>query len=99
MGTTNSEGKFTLKTGTEAGVAAGPCRATVIMLEDSGSSLLKKGMSPEDMQRLAMEGKLDAELKKQEKSLIPPRYGKASESGLAFEIKKGSNDIPIELKD
>lgn len=99
MGTTNSEGKFTLKTGAEAGVAAGNCKATVIMLEDSGSSVLKKGMTPEDMQKLAMEGKLDAELKKQEKSLIPTRYSKANESGLAFEVKKGSNDIPIELKD
>ncbi|RPI76759.1 MAG: carboxypeptidase regulatory-like domain-containing protein, partial [Planctomycetaceae bacterium] len=63
MGTTGADGKFTLTTGSEPGVAAGNSRVTVIMMEDSGTGL-KKDMTPEDMQKLQMEGKLAAELKK-----------------------------------
>jgi hypothetical protein len=31
-------------------------------------------------------------------SLIPEKYGKEAESGLAFEVQKGSNEYPIDLK-
>ena len=98
MATTDTTGKFTMKTGTLPGVVAGTCKVTVA-LNDSAEGGLNKNMSPEDMQKLQMDGKLEDMLKKAEKgSLLPPEYGKVDSTPLSFEIKKSSNDIPIELK-
>lgn len=100
MATTDSQGKFTLKTGMDSGIAAGPCSVTVTMMEASSESGLSNKMTPEDMQMLAMQGKLEAELAKQEKSLIPKKYAKADSSGLNFEVKSGSeNQFTINLED
>ena len=98
MSTTDSQGKFELKTGTESGVAAGPSKVTVSMMETGVETGLSKDMTPEDMQALAIAGKLDAMLKKQEQSLIPKKYGRPDTSGLSYEVKKGGeNQFTIEL--
>ena len=98
MSTTDSQGKFELKTGTESGVVAGPSKVTVTMMESGVETGLSKDMTPEDMQALAIAGKLDDMLKKQERSLIPKKYARPETSGLSYEVKKGEeNQFPIEL--
>ena len=98
MSTTDSQGRFELKTGTESGVAAGPSKVTVSMMETGAETGLSKDMTPEDMQALAMSGKLDAMLKQQERSLIPKKYGRPETSGLSYEVKQGEeNQFTIEL--
>ncbi len=97
--TTDTEGKFVLKTGTLPGVAIGPSRASVSMKDSGGGGPLDKPMTPEDMQKMAMEGTLDAAMAKQNKSLIPEKYGNIETSGLSFEVKKGEpNEFAIELQ-
>lgn len=100
MGTTDTEGKFELRTGTEPGIVKGPCAATVSLMDAGAKSGLSPTMTPEDMQRLQMEGKLQGMLEQQQKSLIPEKYGRAETSGLNFEVKKGAeNQFTIELID
>lgn len=100
MATTNAEGQFELKTGTESGVVAGSCIATVMMMDSGSTGGLSKDMTPEDMQMMAMQGKLGKALAQQEKSLIPKRYTSADTSGLLYEVKKGEdNHFTIDLAD
>jgi len=101
IASTDSSGKFTMKSGTDAGVASGPCKVTVALIDSSGSaSALAVDMKPEDMQKLAMEGKLQAALQAQEKgSLLPAKYGKSDSTPLTLEVKKGDNNFAIELTD
>ncbi len=100
MATTDAQGKFELRTGTEPGVVAGSCTATVSLMDAGAKSGLSPTMTPEDMQRLQMEGKLDTMLQQQEKSLIPGKYAKADTSPLSFEVKKGSdNQFTLDLTD
>ena len=52
------------------------------------------------MQKLAIEGKLEAALKEQQKgSLLPAKYGKVDTTPLLVDVKPTKNDIPIEIKD
>ena len=100
MATTDTEGKFELRTGTEPGIVKGPCGATVSLMDAGAKSGLSPNMTPEDMQRLQMEGKLQAMMEQQQKSLIPEKYGRAETSGLNFEVKKGAeNQFTIDLVD
>lgn len=100
MATTDTDGTFELRTGTSPGVVEDSCAVTVTMIDTSIKSGLPEKMTPEDMQRLQMEGKLKGMLAKQQKSLIPSKYGKADSSGLNFDIKSGEeNKFTIELVD
>lgn len=101
MATTDSAGKFKLKTGVESGVAVGSCKVSVMMMEGSDEGGLPKSMTPEDMQKMQIEGKLQTMLADREKkSLIPKRYGNAESSGLTYEIKaSGENQFTIDLSD
>jgi len=100
MATTDAEGKFELRTGTEPGIVTGPCTATVSLMDAGVKSGLSPTMTPEDMQRLQMEGKLQAMLEQQEKSLIPKKYNRAETSGLTFEVQKGEeNQFTLDLVD
>jgi hypothetical protein len=100
MGTTDAEGKFELRTGVEPGIVPGPCAATVSLMDAGAKGGLSPTMTPEDMQRLQMEGKLQAMMEQQHKSLIPEKYGRAETSGLVFEVKKGSeNKFTLDLAD
>jgi hypothetical protein len=100
MATTDNQGKFELRTGTEPGIVAGPCAATVSLMDAGATSGLSPTMTPEDMQRLQMEGKLQAMLKQQQKPLIPEKYGRTETSGLNFEVKKGAdNQFTLDLTD
>lgn len=98
MSSTDSQGNFELRTGAESGVVAGVSKVTVTMMETGAETGLSKDMTPEDMQALAMAGKLDAMLKQQERSMIPKKYGRPDTSGLSYEVKKGEeNQFTIEL--
>jgi hypothetical protein len=101
IASTDSSGKFTMKSGTDAGVAAGSCKVTVSLMDSgAGGGGLAVDMKPEDMQKLAMEGKLQAALQAQEKgSLLPAKYGKSDSTPLTLEVKKGDNNFTIELTD
>ncbi|MSR57929.1 MAG: carboxypeptidase regulatory-like domain-containing protein [Planctomycetaceae bacterium] len=100
MATSDAAGKFKLKTGTESGAAVGTCLVSVTMMETSEESGLSKSMSPNDMQKMQMEGKLEPLLTAREKSLIPKRYAVADTSGISFEVKKNDeNQFTIDLKD
>jgi len=101
IATSDSSGKFTMKTGGEAGVAAGPCKVTVALVDTSNAgagSGLAADMKPEDMQKMAMEGKLNDALKNASKgSLLPGKYSKSDSTPLTVEVKAGNNDIPLAL--
>jgi hypothetical protein len=98
LGTTDNDGKFTLRTGVSEGCVEGTCRVAVV-LASAGSNDLAATMSPEDMQRMAMEGKLNDALKKSQKSLIPEKFNRADSSGLQFTVEKsGENNFTIDLK-
>ncbi|MFN6105960.1 MAG: carboxypeptidase-like regulatory domain-containing protein [Planctomycetaceae bacterium] len=101
IASSDSSGKFTMKSGADAGVASGPCKVTVALMDSSaGGGGLAIDMKPEDMQKLAMEGKLQSALQAQEKgSLLPAKYGKSDSTPLTLEVKKESNNFAIELTD
>jgi hypothetical protein len=101
IASTDSSGKFTMKSGGDAGVASGPCKVTVALLDSSAAGGgLAPDMKPEDMQKLAMEGKLQSALQAQEKSsLLPAKYGKSDSTPLTLEVKKGDNNFAVELTD
>jgi hypothetical protein len=100
MATTDTDGSFELRTGTSPGVVEDSCAVTVTLVDTSIKSGLSKDMTPEDMQRLQMEGKLQGMLAKQQKSLIPSKYTKSDTSGLNYDVKKGAeNKFTIELVD
>lgn len=96
----DSSGKFIMKTGGEAGVAAGSCKVTVALSDAGakGGDGLAIDMKPEDMQKLAMEGKLTNALQNAAKgSLLPAKYNKIDSTPLTVEVKAGNNDIPLAL--
>jgi hypothetical protein len=97
----DSSGKFVMKSGSDPGVASGSCKVTVSMLDSSNAGGgLAPDMKPEDMQKLAMEGKLQSALQAQEKGgLLPAKYGKSDSTPLTLEVKKGDNNFVIELTD
>jgi hypothetical protein len=96
----DSSGKFTMKTGVDAGVASGPAKVTVALMDSGSGGGLAVDMKPEDMQKLAMEGKLQSALQAQEKgSLLPAKYSKSDSTPLTLDVKKENNNFLIELTD
>lgn len=93
-GTTDSSGRFTLKTyvrpGTEADGAI-PGDYLIAVTKTDGAA-----MTPEDMAKGAKGGKMMATPKNQ----LPPRYANAEKSGFTATVSAdGNNDFKFELKD
>ena len=97
MGTTNMEGRFEIKTGSLSGVVEGRAGVTV-SLSESHETGLKEDMTPEDMQQMAIDGKLQAELEKQNTALIPVKYSRADSSGLSVDVKSGQEEYNLTLE-
>lgn len=106
-GFTDNDGKFTLSTGSERGVAIGPVKVSVTKNVSSAAPM--SGTTPTrgtdfvdpsktaEMMRARQEGQ-EAGAGATEASEIPVKYGNPDTSGLAFEIKPGGNDLPLALQ-
>lgn len=97
MAITDDEGKFDIKSGAKRGVVAGTSAVTVTLPAGAGNAL-SSNMTPEDMMKMQMEGKLQSEMDKQKTSLIPDRYSKADTSGLTVEVKSGQTEYNLTLE-
>jgi hypothetical protein len=100
-GTTDADGKFTLSSGANKGVAVGKVRVAVSIPEASSDASPPPVMTDPTAATAMMRAQADkAKEKPAEKpaSLLPEKYADVNTSGLSFEIKSGKNDLPIDLK-
>jgi len=95
--TTDTEGKYDLKSGTSRGVVAGKAAVTVTLTQASAGGI-SSTMTPEQMQQMQMSGKLQEQLDSQNKSVIPEHYAQAATSGLNVEVKAGQNEFNFPLE-
>lgn len=94
VSSTNSEGKFTLRTNAGEGAVPGTYKVAIAAVESDSS---RANMTPEDLQRMSSDGSLN----KPPKSLIPEKYKSFTTSGLTAEVTSDSskNDFPFALTD
>ena len=111
MGSTDKEGKFTLWTGDRNGVALGKIRVAVTVPKTGSDTEIiapptAGGTDPNASTQSAMQSmmKVDQASRKKGKKGAEPdksplaKYASEATSGLSYEIKPGTNNLPIELK-
>jgi hypothetical protein len=98
IATTDDNGQFEMRTGSDYGCVIGPAVVTVSCMKNSATAL-PPTMTPEEMQKLAMSGQLQQSMTGAGQSLIPEKYGVASTSGLTAEVTAGqTNEFQFDLK-
>ena len=104
MGKTDSDGKFTLSTGTRKGVGVGPAKATVTAAASTPETLKQPKTQAEadaymkqaqEMQKAMAEGRAQSFMPV---SLIPEKYGMASSSGLSYTISNNPKDNHFKIE-
>lgn len=108
MGNTDTSGKFTLHSGTRPGVAIGKIRVSVVVAEPESNSVATPSTGDNDPSNVvnstqSMATLVEAQKKKNKKPQTQSpsalaKYADPATSGLNFEIKSGSNDLPIKLE-
>ncbi|MBC7967926.1 MAG: carboxypeptidase regulatory-like domain-containing protein [Fuerstia sp.] len=94
VGVTDSTGKYSLSSLAGTGAVAGKHIVAVVKMSEVDASA-KVNMSMEEAAAASQEPEKNTTAT----SLIPSKYSDAQTSGLEFEVKSGSNDFPIDLKD
>ena len=96
-GTTDAEGKFTLKTGNEDGAAAGSYKVVVVKVEGGGA-----GEAVTDPKAMSLKGADSVQANEAAvdvKSLIPESYNSPATSGFTATVEEGKpNDFEFRLK-
>jgi hypothetical protein len=93
VGVTDADGRYQLSSLSGTGAVAGK-HAVVVLKETEPDPAAKVNMTMEE----AAEAAKKPVKPQTATSIIPSKYASPQTSGLEFEVKAGSNDIPIELK-
>lgn len=99
IATTDAEGEFSLRTGTEQGATSGTYKVTVYATEGSGQAATI-AFDPADPAAYSKAYTQAAEQQKESKSAVPEKYTKELSTPLTFEVKEGEeNNFDIALTD
>ncbi len=109
VGATDNAGKFTLFSGSHAGVAVGKLRVAVTTAEavsestNEVASVVSTGSDPQsasgNMAAMAKIAEAQRKNKNEKKSASPlAKYADPKSSGLEYTINPGTNELKIELK-
>jgi len=84
IGTTDSSGAFSLKTGSRSGAPLGKAKVSISKSAESGTVAGGASMKPEEMQKMQMAAM--SQKKTSGKSPIPSRYADPKSSNLTVEV-------------